>query len=589
MTLRIAAAMMVAAAGAPAWAQQQPSGSWPAAGQYSTGWGFTQGGSGSDGTYLYVFGGGEDPWSARRYDPVANTWEDLPSMPAPNQNFEVAHYNGSMYTFGNGWQGAGWISQYDIASRTWNHAIATLNGNRYIGSVAALGNRMFIAGGINPSQGWTAECDEFDPQTRQVIPRTAAPAPFGLAAAAGFPANGNAYFIGGFNDQGFRSECYEFDPAGASGQGAWTERAPQPLSLRWSNAWIFNNRIYVVGGQDEQGQPLPWTYEYAPFGNVWTQRASMNTGRFAHASGRIGDRGYVYGGITQVSSNIREEYIPPDFGKPPTRPVLVRQVGPTPESSAQGGWTNNQIRFETDLKDPDAGQQVRLEVQVRASGAASWGPVVSSGLRPQGLVTLDVPIAAGGGHDWRWRVADAFDNYAPSTNGTPEWVEAFENGVSPDFQSDQVPPAQPIAVSPHETDVTVREEWGGPVRLEWLESTDNGPQSAIRYEIQVSRNASFSNLEAQLTSSAGNSALDTVLSVNRNSKYWRLRARDIGGNLSAWSDVRTFRVVFDDGVDHAGGDGKKACGFGAGTRQGLPLIALFAVLALAATGRRITK
>lgn len=59
----------------------------------------------------------------------------------------------------------------------------------------------------------------------------------------------------------------------------------------------------------------------------------------------------------------------------------------------------------------------------------------------------------------------------------------------------------------------------------------------------------------------------------------------IGGNVSEWSNIESFRLVFDDRSDHGGGDSKKACGISApafGGRPGsLGLAALLVALALA--------
>jgi hypothetical protein len=73
------------------------------------------------------------------------------------------------------------------------------------------------------------------------------------------------------------------------------------------------------------------------------------------------------------------------------------------------------------------------------------------------------------------------------------------------------------------------------VTLSWKESTDNAPTVGIQYELQVAKDGGFINIEAQLFSPAGTSNYATVLTVDRDNKYWRVRARDIGGNLSAWS------------------------------------------------------
>jgi hypothetical protein len=68
-----------------------------------------------------------------------------------------------------------------------------------------------------------------------------------------------------------------------------------------------------------------------------------------------------------------------------------------------------------------------------------------------------------------------------------------------------------------------------------------------------------------------------------------MRARDVGGNFSNWTEPLTFRVTYNDGLNHSAGDAKKACGFGAAAAPaiGSALLGL-AILGLAA-GRRFLR
>jgi hypothetical protein len=475
--------VVLAIAGSTAWAQQSPTGSWPSAGRFATGSGFWQGGSATDGTHLYMLGGGPDPFWARRYDPATNGWTTIAGMPQGNVNFRAVYCQGSVYTIANGWQGAGWIYRYEIAQNQWSGPVANLSDNRFQVAAAVLGSKIYIAGGSGSSVGWTTDCEVYDVETGILSPMPPMPEPLGLAVGIGMESFGKAYFIGGQGNNGFESSCFELDPAADGGQGAWAVRTPinrngQEQPAFYAGGFTLKNRIYITGGSSNFNQFAPFTLEYSPSQDLWVERASMTLGRWGHAAEAIGGRGYVYGGVNNQRNDLREEFVPPDFGAPPTLPPFASQIGAQTESSQQGGWTNNAIRFEADVKDPDAGQRVRLEVQVRAAGSESWGPVLSSGNVPQGVVGINFAIPAGGPHDWRWRVADDFDNYSPSADGVPQWVEAFGNKESPDFISDQLAPAVPIAVSPSNTDVTVFNAAGGSVTLHWVESIDNGPQDS---------------------------------------------------------------------------------------------------------------
>jgi len=562
-------AILMLAGSLAAQAQSQPAGSWPSNEAFNTGNGFNVGGSASDGSYLYCMGGYFDgTTSFRRYDPANDSWQYLAGMPQDNVYFQGAYVAGHVYILGNGYYGNGDIYRYDISADMWSSSLGTLENNRYQSGAAVLNDKIYIAGGYdNFNGGYSAALEVFDPSDLSLTTLADMPQGLSLPFSAGMPFNGRVYFVGGQGNNGDSSATLEYDPT----TDIWFTRASisngsAATTRYFPGGFVFGAHLYLVGGYNNGYQAT--TLEYSPPSDAWIQRANMNSGRYGFAYGVINGNGYVYGGESNGNWYQRERFIPPDFGSAPDLPSSVVQVGAQSSSSDQGGWTNAQIQFQATVTDPDAGQQVRLEVQVRPSGSANWGPVLSSGNGAQGLRSISYAIPSNGSYDWRWRVADTFNNYAPTVGGQPSWVEAFSNAVSPDFQSDQISPADPIAQVPSGVDVAVGDPVGGNVTLAWTESTDNGPASAITYEIQVARDAGFLNLEGQFTSTAGTSSMDVYVTVSRTNKYWRLRAHDVGGNTSAWSNVLSFRVVFDDHMDHGAGDAKKSCGFG--VAGGLP-------------------
>jgi len=343
--------------------------------------------------------------------------------------------------------------------------------------------------------------------------------------------------------------------------------------------------------------------EYNAITNAWNQRANSAYGHYyGHAFGAINGKGYSYGGYPNYFYG--EEFTPPDFGVPPDAPTGVAQTGSRAETALQAqansslfdGWTNQQIQFSANVTDANAGQQVRFMVQVKPQNAqwtqANQVTTLTTPMGAQGLKTLTYNIPADGGYDWRYRVEDTFANSYPP--GATDWVEAFgtfaaPNTTSPDFRSDQVAPGDPIATSPHNLDIQVPDPVIGAVTLNWIESTDNGPVAGISYELQVATDGGFGQIEAQLFSTAGTSSYPVNLTVSRYDKFWRIRARDVGGNLSNWSLPLNFRVTYNDGLNHSAGDAKKSCGMTAGVLPGFGSALLgLAILGLAA-GRRLFK
>ena len=593
-----------------AWAQspQNPTGTWAAeaSGAY-----FYYGAIVNDGTYAYLVGGyqtgagnasGDAYRVIRRYDTVNNVFTTLADMPTQIYLNGGAYYGGRIFTFGNGYYGNGAIFRYTISTNSWTQLSPTLTGNRYYVKAATLGSKIYVTGGYY--NGYSNLCDEFDPDANSgngsITAKANMPNGMYYHAMTSVPSLNKVYSLGGYNNA-YLSVMYEYDQA----SDTWTTKAPisdgSATQPRYGpGAFANGTRVYVVGGYNNNY--MQTTLEYNALTDTWTQRANMAYQRYLHDATFYNGKGYTYGGIPQYTYG--EEYTPPDFGLPPNEPTALAQMGSRAETALQSqadpaqfdGWTNQQIQFTANVTDPNAGQQVRFRVQVKPQNAqwtqANQVTSLATALGAQGVHTLTYNIPADGGYDWRWRVEDAFANSYPlPANG---WVEAFgtlaaPNTNSPDFRSDQVPPADPVGVSPHNIDVQTNDPIIGPVTLHWIESTDNGPVAGISYELQVATDGGFNGIEAQLFSTAGQSSYPVTLTVSRFNKFWRIRARDVGGNFSQWSAPLNFRVTFDDTMDHGAGDAKKTCGM---TVAGVPALGS-AILGLAvfafAAGRKLIR
>jgi hypothetical protein len=603
--LRAAVTVVALLVGANAgWAQQQPTGTWA---NEQSGQTFYYGAMTSDGTYFYCMGGYQYGVSVSypgyyqqcvRYDPVNNTWATMAQMAFPAYYNAGGYYNGRVFSLAGYNPNSGYSNQiqaYTVANNTWATLSATLSIPVYLHAAATMTDRIYVFGGYY--NGYSNVCNEFNPTNDTTTTRATMPLGMYYLSAAGIPALGKAYALTGYTQNGMTANCYEYSiPDASNPNGVWATKTPITINSAqqpryYAAAAALNNRLYLFGGYSNNGYTNT-TFEYSPTTDTWAQRANMTYQRYLHGATAINGKGYVYGGGS--SPNYNEEFTPPSFGSPPNAPTNVTQVGSRAETSLQAqadpnqydGWTNNQISFSANVTDPDANQQVRLRARVKNVNTATWTNL-DSGLQSQGIITLNWTIPADGAYDWQYRVEDAFANSYPLAINS--WADAFGNATSPDFRSDQVPPADPLAISPSNVDLDVHHPVGGYGTLVWTESTDNGPVAGISYEIQVARDGGFIDIEAQIFSTAGTSSYPVYLTVSRYNKYWRLRARDVGGNFSAWSTPLTFRVVYDDQLDHAAGDAKRSCGMAAtGTASLVMALLGFAILGLA-SGRRFFR
>ena len=115
-----------------------------------------------------------------------------------------------------------------------------------------------------------------------------------------FQIGNKGYVVGGYKDQSYTRETWEFDPAASP---KWRKRADHPGTGR-ENAKGFSigKKGYIVNGQTITTNPLQRTYyktllEFDPLTNTWTTKASFpGTAREFTKSFVIAGKAYVGGG-----------------------------------------------------------------------------------------------------------------------------------------------------------------------------------------------------------------------------------------------------------------------------------------------------
>lgn len=140
-----------------------------------------------------------------------------------------------------------------------------------------------------------------------------------LAVAA---VDGKIYAIGGNpNNSQPLATVEEYDPTG----NIWVSRSPMPTARTAAAAVAVNGKIYVMGGSSASA-PLTAVEQYDPATDTWTSRASMPTARTFLAAAALNDRIYAAGGygVGGEPINAVEEY------DPGTNMWLARAPLPTP-------------------------------------------------------------------------------------------------------------------------------------------------------------------------------------------------------------------------------------------------------------------
>jgi len=226
------------------------------------------------------------------------TWRAIAPMPLPLSSAGVAVHNGTVYVLG-GWdisandlQGgeSSAILAYDPASNAWRTAGALAHPVLAPGA-AVVGDRIYVIGGYNDTEGYVAHVQVFDPASGTVVPGP--PLPRAKMSVAAAVVGGRIHVFGGYyNEPETPWEIIQLrdhdvlDPVA----GTWSARAPRNRGLVDPGAVVIDGRIYVV--------PLGEVEQYDAASDSWT---SLGTSPQRQGPGvaAMGGAIYIAGGMVQ--------------------------------------------------------------------------------------------------------------------------------------------------------------------------------------------------------------------------------------------------------------------------------------------------
>lgn len=201
---------------------------------------------------IYVIGGTDGRREFRRvsrYDPQANTWDTVASLPWPAQALAAAAYQGTLYALG-GFCGCGGHGQYlrhcvryNPGTGNWTE-VESLASPRASLAAAATANRLYAVGGRffnNLPSAEFYQSGRWHPERVMMRePRS------GLAAV------GTADYlaaIGGMGQQGQLGSVELLDTR----TGQWTPLLPLTTPRAFHGAAMVGTKVVVIGGRDMHG------------------------------------------------------------------------------------------------------------------------------------------------------------------------------------------------------------------------------------------------------------------------------------------------------------------------------------------------
>jgi N-acetylneuraminic acid mutarotase len=294
------------------------------------------------------------------YNTATDNWTAFPSMPTPREGFAVAACDNKIYVIGGeelGFQFPLHYSSdisysaanevYDPSTNTWATkasmpiGTSSMQANTVNGKIYLIGGSIVTAG--TPPYTWATPTVNFteiyDPATDSWT--KGAPMPYPVIGYASAIVDNKIYVIGGQDEYNLPEINVTFNQIYDPASNSWSFGAPIPVATFSAVAGATTGeqapeRIYVLGGSGGFGVGLNQNYVYDPVANNWTAATPMLTARYSPTAAVVDDVLYVIGGwqgLDILTTN--EQYTPIGYVASPTPTSSQSDDSSTPLASQQ--------------------------------------------------------------------------------------------------------------------------------------------------------------------------------------------------------------------------------------------------------------
>jgi N-acetylneuraminic acid mutarotase len=239
---------------------------------------------------VYVVGGynGAALHTVEQYDPATNTWTGKAPMPTARIGFEVGVIDGKLYAVG-GQDDAqnllATVEQYDPVTNTWTTKAPMRAGHAEL-TVGVVGRKLYAI------DSYDRTVEEYNPDTN-TWRKMASTVPGQRQLVAAGTVNDRIYVIGGVDTNGNSLQTVEeYNPA----TDTWTTKSPMPAARYVLTVAVDNGQIYAIGGGDFTKNVSSRVDRYNPLTNTWSNKTDMITGRSALTSATVNGKVYAIGG-----------------------------------------------------------------------------------------------------------------------------------------------------------------------------------------------------------------------------------------------------------------------------------------------------
>ena len=293
----------------------------------------------ADSKLYYLNGVGQDVnESVWEYAPGANEWTEVAANPVGRESGVAAVWNGKIIESGGyaGGAATGDTQLFDPATASFQ--VLTPDPTAAIfacGSV--VGNGFYVFGGSTTAGDLlkTARKLDLNTNTWSSLPDL----PVTLDYCSAVTLNNKIYIVGGednSSDNQLLNAPVIFDPAANS----YSTGAGMPVPVFGPSATVYNGYVIVHGGYNRYKQDTsyfaveaPYIQVYDPVGNSWTSK-DLPYARYAHSAAVLGSRLYVTGGYQLWYSFLEPRLDIAALAEGPAPPTL--SLGPSSQSIVVG-------------------------------------------------------------------------------------------------------------------------------------------------------------------------------------------------------------------------------------------------------------
>ena len=232
------------------------------------------------------------------YDILTDTWIRLTNMPEVRGNLAVAEASGKIYAIGGGQRGVTKTNyEYTLETDTWQTLDSMPTARQHI-DCGIVDNKIYVIGGITSFTNITKKNEMYDPKINSWSEK--APIPTLRNNPAIVTKDSLIYVIGGAGSEKSiwktiaTVECYN------TKTDTWTTKADMPFVLFAPGAVVVDNKIVVLGGQNQRGKSLSSVLIYDIESDTWESTTPLPQINCFAGYATVGNKSYVIGGTTSA-------------------------------------------------------------------------------------------------------------------------------------------------------------------------------------------------------------------------------------------------------------------------------------------------